>query len=101
VRRPESKRSGAKLLRSLGFTGLVALIVFTFGLRGRPAPPTPEDPMVLGRAVTAKTMNEYAADVGCPGLLLRDGEDTVEEVLRQIHRCVDKRELPLLPGAVR
>ena len=57
--------------------------------------------MVLGRAVTAKTMNEYAADVGCPGLLLRDGEDTVEEVLRQIHRCVDKRELPLLPGAVR
>ena len=90
MRRPESKRSGAKLLQSLEFTGLVALIIFTFGLRGRPAAADGRNPMGLGRAVTSKTMSEYAADVGCPGLLLRDGEDTVEEVLRQIHRGVDK-----------
>jgi hypothetical protein len=46
--------------------------------------PARRDPKFLGRAVTAKTVNEYAARVGCPGLLFRDGQDTVEEALRQI-----------------
>jgi hypothetical protein len=53
--------------------------------------------MFLGRAVTAKTVNEYAARVGCPGLVFRDGQDTVEEALGQIRLCVDKREHPLWP----
>ena len=53
--------------------------------------------MFLGCAVTAKTINEYAARVGCPDLLFRDGQDTVEEALGQIRLCVYKREHPLRP----
>jgi hypothetical protein len=82
VRRPVFERCGARPLLSIAAIGLVALIlVMIIGALSRPAP-RHRDPMFLGRGVAAKTMNEYAASIGCPGLLFRDGHDTVEEAPR-------------------
>ncbi len=74
----------------------VFLALVILGFLAQPAP-KPRTPMYLGEFVTAQVMTMYAATVGCPGLLLRDGQDTVEEAFHQIQRCLDKQEQPAIP----
>jgi hypothetical protein len=74
----------------LGALGAILLI----GFLARPVQ-KPREPMYLGGFVTAKTMNAYATAVGCPGLLLQDGHETVRNAFREIRRCRARREHPL------
>ncbi len=73
----------------------VVIAIVILGFLARPAP-KPRTPMYVGEFVTAEMMTTYAAAVGCPGLLLRDGQDTVEEAFHQIQRCVDKQKQPAI-----
>ncbi len=75
---------------------IAIVILGVLGVLARPAP-KPRAPMYLGEFVTAQNITTYAATVGCPGLLLRDGQDTVEEALHQIQRCLDKQKQPVIP----
>ena len=74
----------------LGALGVILLI----GVLAGPAR-TPREPMHLGGFVTAKTMNAYAAAVGCPGQLFQDGHETVADAFREIRRCLARRQHPL------
>ncbi|TMD85782.1 MAG: hypothetical protein E6I73_16920 [Chloroflexi bacterium] len=78
----------------LGALGVIVLI----GLLTRPER-KPREPLYLGGFVTAKTMNAYAAAVGCPGQLFQDGHETVADAFREIRRCLARREHPLAPSA--